>query len=97
MKIFIWKSYGDVKVYNAENVETLKYVYDAIVSVLERWNMDAELAQVYARLNRNLSEVQDNEIPKCYRIAINMLLDLIAIGSDESFEYGTGFSTLQTK
>lgn len=98
MKIFVWRAYGDITVYNADNVTTLKYIYESVLANLDGWGFDEDIGFIDAGLSESIKRLSgDNDIPVTYRRAINMLLDLVGIGSHDAFDYGTGFQELQVK
>lgn len=88
MDIFIWASYGDVEVYAAESVADLTSILDNIISVVTDWGVDEDIKTVDTFVQK------DPHNPARLRKAINHLLNIINIGSHESFEHGTGFSKL---
>lgn len=98
MKIFIWNAYGNIDVYDATTVESLKKLYDTIKEILSNYGVDDEIDLIDDRLN---SRFQDDEwVGKhelAYIRAINSLLELTGMrsGDDDNFELGTGFSTLK--
>lgn len=89
MKIFIWKMYGDVKVYAVETVEQAENLFYEIVSCVDEWDMDKEVE--FAKKEITKSPVTVDRIIEM----INYLLKVFSIGSHESFEFGTGFSVLK--
>lgn len=94
MKIFIWKSYGEIDVYAAETVEQLTSILDTVISCLDGWDLDDHITKVREFIARN--DKPDNPRgPADYRKAINYLLDKACIGSHETFEHGTGFDQLK--
>jgi hypothetical protein len=96
-KVFVWKSYGDVNVIDADSIEGLQSIYSAILLILDEvWDLGDELDKIkayHATIEKNLIVHQKQMLVK----VISALLNKAVIGSDESFEYGTGFTTLQSK
>lgn len=86
MRIFIWKSYGDVDVYRADTLESLKKIFDEIIDILDDWGMTDEV-----------TEAKEAVIANTERAHVLAISDLIGeqVGTHETFEYGTAFGTLK--
>ena len=46
MKVLVWKSYGDIKVYAAETAEQLEGIVNTMIACVEKWDIDAEIKMV---------------------------------------------------
>jgi hypothetical protein len=85
MKVFVWVNYGDVEVRAAETIEQLELIYKDILKNLEDWGVEDDLAvaAIYAS-------------PGTVEAYIRAIRYLVEVGDDtESFEYGTGFTTVK--
>jgi len=91
MKIFIWKSYGDVDVYKADTVESLKKVFDDVVDSL---NLVVASEQQQNKLDDAVEFLDKSPSIRGYIMSISDLLEEY-IGTHESFEHGTGFGELK--
>jgi hypothetical protein len=96
MKIFIWKSYGDIEVYDVSTLENIKELYTSIYDIVKDYG-DDETEVVNDRLKSRLEDVEwltKQEV--AYIRAINSLLEISGMGNGDNdcFERGTGFSEL---
>lgn len=81
-KIFVWQSYGDIKLYATDTTEQLREIIDTMVVCLRNWDMDDVLSDATQFLD---SELSKSSRESCINM-INKLID--EAGCDhESFEY----------
>lgn len=81
-KVFVWKSYGDIKLYATDTPEQLRRIIDTMVVCLRDWDIDDVLSDATQFLNSELSKTSRES---CIDM-INKLID--ETGSNhESFEY----------
>lgn len=90
MKIFVWKSHGDVSVYAAETPEQLNSILETMSAVVKDWGYMDKTVELCEKHAAKHPEDAD-QLRRC----IVTMLNQIDVGSDETFEYGTGFSELQ--
>lgn len=89
MNVFVWKAYGDIEVYAADTQEQLNILFNSICNAVVDWDLDSIIIETHIQIEKlNFSE-------SALRKGINKLLDHINIGSHESFERGTGFTTVK--
>jgi hypothetical protein len=89
MRVFIWKSFGDIDVCAAETPEQLLILFTEICNSVEYWELDDKIIQLHTTIEKT-----NNDSTVIIR-AINSLLDEIDVGSHESFELGTRFATVR--
>jgi hypothetical protein len=90
MKVFVWKGHGDYDVYAADTSQQLVKLFDDIVISLDSWGIDTDLEKSKLYVHGNINS------PSHIRQAINYLVnDVVGIGTNELFEYGTGFETVK--
>ena len=89
MKVFIWKSYGDIDVCAAETSDQLLLLFTEICNSLQDWDMDNQLIEHHTKIEKS------NNDCAVIRRAINSILDEVRVGSHESFELGTRFATIR--
>lgn len=84
MRIFTWKSYGEIDVYQVDTIEQLEALNQLIYGVFKSLGLIAEY-------NTELENSPTNKTEQQY---IRFIKDIVSeqVGSHESFEYGTGFS-----
>jgi len=81
--VFVWVSYGGVKVYRADTQQEMRNIFYEITGCLDDWGMENEIAEA-EKFGENGN----------WERAINNLLDVIDVGSHGSFETGTGFNEI---
>ena len=83
MRVFAWVAYGDVEVHKAATEEDLAVLQKLILDSIEYLGAEED----------EIKEIVESKIPSIRKI--NNLIELIGIGTHETFEYGTGFTTLK--
>jgi hypothetical protein len=81
-KVFVWKSYGNIKVYATDTTQQLNQIIKTLVSSLRDWGIDDVLQEAEQVLESPLAE---QSRANC----INMIIKLVDEAGDdhESFEY----------
>jgi hypothetical protein len=80
MKILIWKSYGDIRVYDVSTPEKLKVQIENAIECLDGWGLEKEIILV----EKHIEKYPDNltELMK----AFNTIRNAINPGSEDMFE-----------
>jgi hypothetical protein len=79
MKVLVWKSYGDIKVYAAETAEQLEGIVNTMIACVEKWDIDAEIKMATDHMAKHKGDRK--EIVRAFNTIKN------AAGSDdETFE-----------
>lgn len=81
-EVFVWKSYGDIRLYTTDMPEQLRQIIDTMVVCLRDWDIDDVLSDATQFLN---SELSKSSRANCINM-INKLIDE-AGSNHESFEY----------
>lgn len=89
MRVFVWKSYGNIEVCAADTIPQLSTLFKEICACLDDWHLDDIIVELDAMIEKNKTDI------RIYYKAINLLLEEIEVGSHESFEYGTGFTNIR--
>lgn len=94
MRVFIWVSYGNVSVMQADNTARLQAIYDKIAAVLNDFTEDEQAG--VKNVDEWLASRRGRDDLKVLERAILMLIDSFG-GYDvhETFEHGTGFDNLE--
>lgn len=81
MKVLIWKSYGDIEVYDASTTDKLAEHIETIISCLDNWGMEEDIEIV----RKKVAAARDYQMMvRAYR----WLVDAINPGHDvDNFEY----------
>lgn len=82
-KIFVWESYGDIKLYATDTPEQLRQIIDTIVYCVRDWNINDKLHDATQFLNSELSE---HSRDSCIDV-LNNLIDSVSCSSHELFDY----------
>lgn len=88
MKIFVWKSYGSVKVYALSTVEQVCRVFHTLSDSVTGWGIDKEIIDLCADIE------QSNSVSESIGV-LRDLIDTIGIGSHETLEHGSSIETLK--
>lgn len=88
MNIFVWRAYGNVRVFEVDTVPQLSNLFQEICEAVAGWAVDNEIGKAKKYIEKC------PEDPVRYVKAINFLIDSIGVGSHEIFEYSTGFDEL---
>lgn len=87
--VFVWVSYGSHEVYAANTPKEAAAIFCKIAECVKDWG--DEYGEFIAELQK---KTNPDDYPSVVR-AINRLLAKINVGSDEMFEYGTGFTSVK--
>ncbi len=87
MRIFTWKSYGDIEVYQVDTIEQLEALDQLIYGVFDSLGLQEEY-------HKGNEEYPDNKTEQRY---VRFIKEIVSeqVGTHESFEYGTGFDKLR--
>lgn len=80
MKVLIWKSYGDIKVYAAETPAQMIGIIKTMVDCVDGWDLDTECELVKERIEKHPDNI------KALLEAYSIMRDAVCPGSHESFE-----------
>ena len=80
MKILIWKSHGDICVYDVSTPEKLKAQIDTAIYCIQGWGLDAEVNAVQKHINKYPDDL--NKLTQ----AFNTLRSAIGPGTEDMFE-----------
>ena len=58
MIVVIWKSYGDIEVYEADTTENLRNIVKMIINSLEHYGLDEEIKKVKDHLQKHGDEYE---------------------------------------
>ena len=90
MRVLVWKSYGDIKVYAAETPTQMIDIIDTMIACVDGWDLDKSIKLVrghIAKYPENMVEL---------RKAFNTMRNAVCPGSHESFEDIFITDTLET-
>jgi hypothetical protein len=77
MKVLVWKSYGDIKVYAAETAEQLEGIIDTMMCCIEGWGEDKKIAMVKAHIEKHKGDHKE------MMRAFNTIKNATGEGSDQ--------------
>lgn len=80
MKVVIWKSYGDIKVYAADSAEQLEGIVETMIACLDGWGLEDNIKLASEHIAKHKGD--RNEMVK----AFNTIKDAIECTDHESFE-----------
>lgn len=89
MDVFVWKSYGEIRVYDVSSFEKCKRVLDDVVSVMIGWGSYCENLESFMNYVRDTSK--ELETLNQVRGMINYITYSGWWEGAEDFESGTGF------
>lgn len=96
MQVFVWVSYGEIDVYNADTVANVKYLLKHVTDILGILGYGESVAVHLNDLENELETINFTDYDKRmiqYRITINSLLCSV-LGNHVAFQRGTGFKRL---
>ena len=80
MKVVVWKSYGDIKVYDAQTADQLECIVRTMISCLNNWCLEDTIAMVEKHLEKHLGDYV--EMVR----AFNTIRNKVVESDHESFE-----------
>jgi len=80
MKILVWKSYGDIKVYAAETPAQMVGIIETMIECVDGWDLDKKCELVQEHIVKYPDDMV--ELKK----AFNTMRNAVSPGSHESFE-----------
>ena len=80
MKVLVWKSYGDIKVYAAETPAQMVCIIETMIGCVDGWGLQDKCEQVEAHIAKYPDDIV--ELKKAY----NTMRNAVSPGSHESFE-----------
>lgn len=91
MKIFIWKMYGDIRVYAVDTVQQVERVVKLLSSSVSGWGLDEAIGEA----TEIVSEAKEkNSLARALQ-AILVLTDAVGVGSHEVLEHGSCLSKIE--
>lgn len=80
MNIFIWQSYGDIKVYECEDEGAMMRIVDRIAAATAEWGIESQIERLFSAIERTDDlRVMQREILSFFR----------RHGEHEMFEHGS--------
>lgn len=80
MKVLVWQSYGDIKVYAAETPAQVTGIIETMIECVGGWDLDEKCDRVKAHIEKYPDDMK--ELTK----AFNTMRNAVGVGSHESFE-----------
>jgi citrate lyase beta subunit len=80
MNILIWKSHGDIRVYDVSTPDKLKAQIEDTLSCIQDWGMDKTIGLVQKHIEKHPDDIK--ELTR----AFNIIKDAVDPGSHEMFE-----------
>lgn len=59
MQVVVWKSYGDIEVYEAETCEQLIGIIEIMMKCVENWGMDETIALVRTHIEKHPTDIKE--------------------------------------
>lgn len=95
MRVFVWLSYGSAEVFFIDTEEQLANLFKTMVATVSDWGIDDELDEIFGFIERSKNN-PNVDMKDVYVRAIQKFLKVIDVGSNESFEFATGFNVVKS-
>lgn len=91
MKIFIWKMYGNIRVYAVDTVQQIERVVKLLSISVSGWGLDEAIGEA----TEIVSEAKEKNSLALALQAILVLTDAVGVGSHEVLEHGSCLSKIE--
>lgn len=79
MKVLVWKSYGDISVYDVSTPDKLKEQITTMIACVDGWGLDKQVKLVESHMEKHPEDIVE------LRRAFNTMKNAIGTG-DDNFE-----------